>query len=92
MTVDEYHATYTVPDIDTLWHGGLGSFAVKASAISHQNKPTQEAIHMALKRRAAVYKSPGGYTLPIAFKIGHGRPGHVKAKPCIRVSVISPAS
>jgi SAM-dependent methyltransferase len=72
-TVDEHHTTYTVPDIDTLWHGGLGSFAVTASAISHQDKSTQEAIRMALERRAAIYKSPNGYTLPIAFKIGHGR-------------------
>jgi hypothetical protein len=73
VTVDEHHTTYTVPDIDTLWHGGLGSFAVTASAITHQGKPTQEAIRMALERRAAIYKGPDGYTLPIAFKIGHGR-------------------
>jgi len=73
VTVDEHHTTYTVPDIGTLWHGGLGSFAVTALAISHQDKSTQEAIRMALERRAAIYKSSGGYTLPIAFKIGHGR-------------------
>jgi SAM-dependent methyltransferase len=73
VTVDEYHTTYTVPDIDTLWNGGLGSFAVTASAISHQDQSTQDAIRMALERRAAIYKSPDGYTLPIAFKIGHGR-------------------
>jgi SAM-dependent methyltransferase len=73
VTVDEHHTTYTVPDIDTLWHGGLGSFAVTASAISHQDKSTQEAIRMALERRAAIYKGSDGYALPIAFKIGHGR-------------------
>jgi SAM-dependent methyltransferase len=73
VRVDEHHTSYVVPDIDTLWHGGLGSFAVTASAITHQEESLQAAIRAALERRAAIYKGPYGYTLPIAFKIGHGR-------------------
>jgi len=73
VKIDEHHTTYTVSDIDTLWHGGLGSFAVTASAIAYQDKSTQDAIRAALERRAAAYKTANGYTLPIAFKVGHGQ-------------------
>jgi hypothetical protein len=73
VKIDEHHTTYTVRDIDTLLRSGLGSFAVTASAIAYQGKPTQDAIRAALERRAATYKTANGYTLPIAFKIGHGQ-------------------
>jgi hypothetical protein len=62
-----------IPDIDTLWRGGLGSFAITATAIIHQSVATQEAIRAALERRAAVYVTPAGLELPVAFKIGAGR-------------------
>jgi len=51
----------------------LGSFALTASAIIHQDKATQAAIRRALERRAAAYRTPFGLELPIAFKIGAGR-------------------
>jgi hypothetical protein len=60
-------------DIDTLWRGGLGSFAITATAIIHQSAATQKAIRDALERRAAVYATPAGLVLPVAFKIGAGR-------------------
>ena len=62
-----------VPDVDTLWHGGLGSFAVTASAIAHQNISTQKAIRASLERRAAAYNTPNGLKLPVAFKVGAGQ-------------------
>lgn len=71
--VQEHRTTYLVPDVDSLWHGGLGSFALTASAITHQDKETQAAIRGALERRAAAYGTPAGLELPVAFKIGAGR-------------------
>jgi len=73
ITVQDHKTTYLIPDLDTLWHGGLGSFALTASAIIHQDKATQAAIRRALERRAAAYRRPFGLELPIAFKIGAGR-------------------
>ena len=73
IQVQDHKTTYLVPDVDTLWHGGLGSFALTASAIAHQDKATQAAIRGALERRAIAYKTPAGLELPIAFKIGAGR-------------------
>jgi hypothetical protein len=73
IRVDDHTSTYVVADVDTLWHGGLGSFAVTASAISHQDDATQRAIRAALARRATVYRSPAGLELPVAFRIGFGQ-------------------
>lgn len=73
VAVEDHQTTYLIPDVDTLWRGGLGSFAVTASAIAHQDATTQAAIRRALERRAAAYKTPAGLKLPIAFKIGAGR-------------------
>ncbi len=73
ITVQDHKTTYLIPDADTLWHGGLGSFALTASAIAHQDKATQAAIRGALERRANAYKTLGGLELPVAFKIGAGR-------------------
>src|SRR6202047_5007591 len=73
VAVRDHRATYLVADVDTLWRGGLGSFAVTSSAIVHQNAAIQAAIRAALERRAALYQTPNGLMLPIAFKIGTGR-------------------
>jgi SAM-dependent methyltransferase len=73
IMVQDHKTTYLIPDVDTLWHGGLGSFALTGSAIIHQDKVTQAAIRGALERRAAAYRTPFGLELPIAFKIGAGR-------------------
>ena len=73
IMVQDHQTTYLIPDVDTLWHGGLGSFALTASAIVHQDKATQAAIRKALERRAAAYGTPVGLELPVAFKIGAGR-------------------
>ena len=72
IKVEDHKTNYLIPDIDTLWRGGLGSFAVTASAIAHQDAKTQAAIRAALERRAAVYMTPSGIKLPVAFKIGSG--------------------
>ncbi len=72
VTVGDHQTTHLIPDIDALWLGGLGSFAVTASAIIHQSAATQKAIRAALERRAAVYMTPTGLELPVAFKIGAG--------------------
>ena len=72
VIVRNHQTTHLIPDIDALWRGGLGSFAITASAIVHQNVATQNAIRAALERRAAVYMTPAGFELPVAFKIGAG--------------------
>jgi SAM-dependent methyltransferase len=73
VRIDDHRTTYAIADVDTLWHGGLGSFAVTASAIVHQDAATQAAIRASLERRAAAYRTPAGLVLPIAFKIGSGQ-------------------
>lgn len=72
IKVEDHETDYLIPDVDTLWRGGIGSFAVTASAIAHQDAKTQTAIRAALERRAAVYMTPSGLKLPVAFKIGSG--------------------
>jgi SAM-dependent methyltransferase len=73
VRVQDYQSTYAVADFGTLWRGGLGSLAVTASAIDHQNVATQQAIRAAMERRAMAYRTPAGLELPIAFRIGSGR-------------------
>jgi ubiquinone/menaquinone biosynthesis C-methylase UbiE len=73
VAIEDHQTTYLILDVETLWRGGLGSFAVTASAIDHQNAATQTAIRSALERRAAAYKTAAGLQLPVAFKIGAGR-------------------
>jgi hypothetical protein len=73
VRIEDHQTTYLIPDVDRLWRGGLGSFAVTASAIAHQDTATQAAIRAALERRAAAYKTSAGLLLPVAFKIGVGR-------------------
>ncbi len=71
--IEDHQTTYLIPDIDTLWRGGLGSFALTATAIAHQDVATQAAIRAALERRAATYRTAVGLKVPVAFKIGAGR-------------------
>src|SRR5215472_5423374 len=71
--VEDHQTTYLIPDIDALWRGGLGSFALTSAAIAHQDAPTQAAIRAALERRAATYRTTAGLNVPVAFKIGTGR-------------------
>lgn len=73
VRVEDHKTTYLIPDVDTLWRGGLGSCALTASAIAHQDAATQAAIRAALERRAEPYRTSAGIKLPIAFKIGAGR-------------------
>jgi SAM-dependent methyltransferase len=73
VKVEDHKTTYLIPDVDTLWRGGLGSCALTASAIDHQNAGTKAAIRAALGRRAEPYRTSAGINLPIAFKIGAGR-------------------
>lgn len=73
VRVEDHRTTYTIADVDTLWRGGLGSFAVTASAIVNQDAATQGAIRASLERRSAAYRTPAGLVLPIAFKIGSGQ-------------------
>ena len=73
VSIEDHQTTHLIPDIDTLWRGGLGSFALTAAAIAAQNEATQAAIRAALERRAATYESAAGLKVPVAFKIGAGR-------------------
>jgi SAM-dependent methyltransferase len=73
VSIVDHQTTYLIPDVDTLWRGGLGSFALTAAAIAQQDEATQAAIRSALERRAATYKSAAGHKIPVAFRIGAGR-------------------
>jgi SAM-dependent methyltransferase len=73
VAVTEHATTYSVPDIETLWEGGLGSLLLTGAAIRHQDKPTQDLIRSAFERCASVYKSGNGLNLPVAFKVGSGQ-------------------
>ncbi len=73
VSVESHQTTHLIADVDTLWRGGLGSFAVTASAIAHQDAATQAAIRAALERRAEAYRTADGLKVPVAFKIGAGR-------------------
>jgi SAM-dependent methyltransferase len=73
VSIKDHQTTYLIPDVDTLWRGGLGSFALTAAAITQQDAATQAAIRAALERRAATYRTTAGLKVPVAFKIGAGR-------------------
>lgn len=72
VKVTEHTATYVVPDTETLWRGGLGSLVLTGAVIRTQDHATQNLIRTAFERRASVYRSADGLSLPIAFKIGSG--------------------
>jgi ubiquinone/menaquinone biosynthesis C-methylase UbiE len=73
VAITEHAATYSVPDTETLWQGGLGSLVLTGAIIRHQDQATQNLIKTAFERCASVYKSANGLNLPIAFKIGSGQ-------------------
>jgi SAM-dependent methyltransferase len=73
VAITEYATTYSVPDTETLWRGGLGSLVLTGAAVRNQSKPIQDRIREAFERRASKYKSAYGLDLPIAFKVGSGR-------------------
>jgi len=73
VSIADHQTTYLIPDIDTLWRGGLGSFALTAAAIAQQDEATQAAIRAALERRAEIYRTTTGLKIPVAFKVGAGR-------------------
>jgi SAM-dependent methyltransferase len=73
VSVDYHQTSHLIPDTDTLWRGGLGSFALTAAAIAQQDEATQVAIRASLERRAATYNTAAGLKVPIAFRIGSGR-------------------
>lgn len=73
VALEEHATTYTIPDADTFWRGGLGSFVLTAAAIRAQDAPMQAAIRAAVERRIEPYRRESGFAMPIAFKIGQGR-------------------
>jgi SAM-dependent methyltransferase len=73
VAVTEYATTYSIPDTETLWRGGLGSLVLTGAAIRQQDKVTQDLIRTAFERGASAYKSANGLNLPVAFKVGSGR-------------------
>ena len=73
VAVTEHSATYFVPDMETLWRGGLGSLVLTGAVIRHQDETTQDLIRTAFERCASVYRSADGLNLPIAFLIGSGQ-------------------
>src|SRR5262245_61286643 len=70
VTVTDHTTTFSVPDTETLWRGGLGSLVLTGAAIRQQEPAAQDSIRAAFERRAGIYKTADGLNLPIAFKIG----------------------
>ncbi len=73
VTVEDHQTSYFVPDVDTLWRGGLGSLAVTAATIRSQGEPVQRKVRAAFERLTKAYQTSSGLEIPIAFKIGAGR-------------------
>lgn len=73
VTVADHRTTHLVPDVETLWRGGLGSLVMATAAITNQDAATQAAIRAEVERRATAYETPEGLRLPIAFRVGAGR-------------------
>ncbi|HWE17226.1 MAG TPA: class I SAM-dependent methyltransferase [Hyphomicrobiaceae bacterium] len=73
VAIGGHETTHRVSDVETLWHGGLGSLALSASAVLHQDAATQAAIKAALAKRAAAYETASGLEIPVAFRVGAGR-------------------
>jgi SAM-dependent methyltransferase len=73
VRVESHQASHQIPDLETLWRGGLGSLALTASAIAHQNSGTQTAIRAALERKAEIYRTSTGFLIPMAFNVGVGQ-------------------
>ena len=73
VAITEHATTYSVPDRETLWRGGLGSLVLTGAAIKQQDRATQDLIRTAFERCASVYRSANGLNLPIAFKVGSGQ-------------------
>ncbi|MGH6713509.1 MAG: class I SAM-dependent methyltransferase [Bradyrhizobium sp.] len=73
VKVAEHASTYFVPDTETLWRGGLGSFVLTGALIRNQDQARQDLIRGAFERCASVYRSANGLDLPVAFKIGSGQ-------------------
>jgi ubiquinone/menaquinone biosynthesis C-methylase UbiE len=71
--VEDHATTFTFADIETVWQGGLGSFVLTGAAIRRQSEAEQRKLRDIFERRANTYKTAGGVTLPIAFKVGFGR-------------------
>jgi len=73
VAVTEHPANCFVPDTETLWRGGLGSFVLTGAVIRHQDQATQDLIRTAFERCVSVYKSADGLNLPVAFMVGSGQ-------------------
>jgi SAM-dependent methyltransferase len=73
--VEDHATTFTFADIETIWRGGLGSFVLTGAAIRGQSQAEQRRLREIFERRASTYKTAGGVTVPIAFKIGFGKKG-----------------
>jgi SAM-dependent methyltransferase len=73
VRIEEHSAAHRVPDVETLWRGGLGSFAVTGSAVAHQDAITQTCIRQAFERRVEPYRTADGLLIPFAFRVASGR-------------------
>jgi SAM-dependent methyltransferase len=73
VAIAEHRTTYTIPDAETFWQGGLSSFVLAAAVIRAQDTAVQAGIRAAFERRIEPYRRDTGFAMPIAFKIGRGR-------------------
>lgn len=73
VAFQDHRATHLVPDVDALWNGALAGLALTSSLIVYQDVATQAAMRAAMERLAAVYQTPKGLELPIAFRVGAAR-------------------
>ena len=64
---------HRVPSAEEWWRGGLGSLARASASILGQAPAMQRKIREAFDRLVAPYAVEGGFRVPCAARIAHGR-------------------
>jgi SAM-dependent methyltransferase len=73
VEVAAHGTTHLMPDVEALWHAGMGGMAVTAAAIGAQDVATQARARTVIARLAEVHWGPRGLEIPIAYFIGMGQ-------------------
>jgi len=67
--IDYISFSHPLKNIDELWDLALGSFVRVSTVIRAQNADVQQQIRQKVEQVARQYASPGGFQIPIAFRV-----------------------
>ena len=67
--IDYISFSHPLKNIDELWNLALGSFVRVSTVIRAQNADVQQQIRQKVEQVARQYASPGGFQIPIAFRV-----------------------